>query len=127
MKSLVTILSTLLLVSTAFANNYAPTLQTVVVIHDIMEEEYSPFLFQTIFGELLDLGMDESCRQIQVSSDKSVFCVSALNKVVAVGKLGTAQEPIEGWGINSVNWNSNVSIVKKSKNGKTIYSLVVTP
>lgn len=111
----------------ASANPYAPTLQSVVVLNDTMEDEFSPFLFQLIQGEILELGMDESCKQIQVSSDQSVFCFSNTKKPVLVGKLGAGLGAQEGWGIHAVNWNNNVSIVEKFKNGKTIYSLVVAP
>jgi hypothetical protein len=118
---------TFVMQSNASANPYAPTLQSVVILNDLMEDDYSPFLFQAILGEILDMKMDDSCQLVQVSSNKSVYCISAAKKMVVVGNLGPALGTQEGWRVHSVNWYNNVSVIGKIKNGKTFYSVVVAP
>lgn len=56
----------------ATTNPYAPTLNDVVVLFDVADKEYSPFLFHALMGETLRMKMDESCENIEVTQQGQV-------------------------------------------------------
>ncbi len=113
----------LLLSLTGFANSYAPTLESVVVLFDIPESAYSPFLFHHIMGETLDLKMHESCPKIAVKQG-IVYCLNERGYAkAAVGIISKAVGQDGFWQIRSVKWHSNVEILETRTPRGLIYSL----
>jgi hypothetical protein len=116
----------LLFTGFAQANTYAPTLQSVVVLYDVAENEYSPFLYHSIMGEMLEMKMHPSCAHITVEThSKTVICISTSGKGTPVGVVGKEDGNEAFWRGYQVNWYNNVEILEtKTKRGLE-YSLKI--
>lgn len=104
---------------------YAPTLDSVVVLFDVGDREYSPFLFHNILGEQLSMKMDEAtCAHVRISSTNDVICQGASQETV-VGSVGESTAQDGFWQARKVQWSSNVEIVSAQTKAGTVYSLKV--
>ena len=106
------------------SNPYAPTLNSVIALYDPLERTYSPFLYNSIMGEALDMKMDASCAHIKVAVDKSIICISNMNQNTVVGKLDGTVGQSQGWIHVAIRFFNNVQIVEDVQRvaGRPIYS-----
>lgn len=115
--------------SSANANPYAPKLKSLVVVKDVFENQFSPFLYHKIMGEVIQINMDASCVRVQVNNE-SLVCISSTNRKTVVGKLNRNEGQFREWIAVSVNFYDNVKIfesrVMVSGRLSHQYRLVVT-
>lgn len=112
-------------------NPYAPKYEDVVVLYDVSENDFSPFLYHQIMGEYLDMARHDSCKTIKIlpaNKRKAVVCVSSENQEVVVGELSESFKQ-EGFDrIYHVFWNTErAELVQfvNARNGDLEYSIVV--
>jgi hypothetical protein len=124
--TLITLIAILVSIKAFAANPYAPTLQDVVVIQSVIEKDFSPRLYHSIMGEILEMKMDDSCKRIEIKKS-DVICISSEGDNTPVGQLTSVNGPQqEEWIARKVKWSNKVAIKEtRQRSGELQYSLVV--
>ena len=110
--------------SLVLANPYAPNLKNLVVLYDRSEDYFSPYVFQTIQGEYLELSMHSSCKKVSIDFQQ-VYCHSTSGLTTIVGEITGKRGQHGFWTALSVNWYANVEIFEQRTPRGLSYSLRV--
>lgn len=106
------------------AGSYSPTLETVVVLKDEAEGDYSPFFYHLTDGELLEMSMDvKTCRLVSVQKNQ-IFCKSSADALTLVGtltakKIGRQEE----WVGYAIDWSNNVEVAETKTQRGMVFSI----
>jgi hypothetical protein len=103
---------------------YAPQLADAVVLQDSVERDFSPQLFHSVLGEVLNMKMDASCTQVRVVGS-TVNCISSEGHALAVGSLTKESRPMGEWSAITVKWSDKVEVREGHSALGLTYSLIV--